>query len=70
LTELCERSDNLVGNVRTEVNREGELCIGDPNEISELLATFELLVSYTFSRHWQLTLFSLSHFSNNAFFPC
>jgi hypothetical protein len=42
LPKLGERGYNLVGDVCAEVNREGELSIGDSNEISKFLTTFEL----------------------------
>jgi len=42
LPEFGERGYNLVGDVCAEVNGEGELSIGDSDEISKFLTTFEL----------------------------
>jgi len=42
LPKLGERGYNLVGDICAEVDRKGELSIGDSDEISKFLTTFEL----------------------------
>jgi hypothetical protein len=70
LTKLGERGYNLVGDVCAEVDRKSELSIGDSDEISKFLTTFELLSARLLRSDNKRTLFSLSHFSSRLFFPC
>ena len=52
MTKLGERGYNLVGDVCAEVNGEGELSIGDSDEISKFLTTFKLSSAPSLSHHF------------------
>jgi hypothetical protein len=69
LAKLGKASNDLVGDVGAEVDRQGEVHVDGANHVSKLLAALELHRSAP-PLIASPTLFSLSHFSRSCFLPC